>query len=347
MAGFSIKDRKNMSLAMQLAAKGKYGVRTNPMVGCVITKDDEIIATGYHQTYGSDHAEIDALKKIDFSAHGSTVYITLEPCSHHGKTPPCVNALIDSGVSRVVVSSKDPNPLVAGDGIQKLKSSGVKVELGLMDDQNRDLNKGFFSRHERNRPFVTAKIAMTLDGKIALKNGESKWITSESSRKDVHLIRASSDAILTGSNTVLKDNPSLTVRLDENFNNPIRVVVDSNDQVTDKSLNIFSSNAETLIIDSSSDSIKKDGKIDLKKLLRSDKLSNINNLLVESGPLLLEALMEDSLIDEFIIYIAPKLMGGDSISAFSFNSQSMVDIKNFQITEMKQIDEDIKLTGHL
>ncbi|HET7331554.1 bifunctional diaminohydroxyphosphoribosylaminopyrimidine deaminase/5-amino-6-(5-phosphoribosylamino)uracil reductase RibD, partial [Dyella sp.] len=214
-----------MTRALALAERGLFTTQPNPRVGCVIVRDGEVVGEGWHQKAGEPHAEVFALRAASEKARGATVYVTLEPCSHQGRTPPCADALIEAGVARVVIASTDPNPKAMG-GVDKLRAAGITVETGLMEDAAHELNIGFFSRLERGRPWVRVKLAMSLDGRTALANGESKWITGEAARADVQRWRARSSAILTGSGTVLADDPRLTVRLDEPFEPPLRVVLD-------------------------------------------------------------------------------------------------------------------------
>ncbi len=225
-----------MQHAIRLASRGRYTTDPNPSVGCDIVKDDEIVGEGWHQRAGEAHAEINALKQAGDSARDATVFVTLEPCSHTGKTPPCADALIAAGVKKVIAAMKDPNPLVAGDGLKKLQDAGIEVEYGLLETQARDLNPGFIRRMESGRPFVRLKMAMSLDGRTAMASGESQWISSEASRNDVQRMRAESSAILTGIGTVLADDPSMNVRLSadelgldagQSIRQPKRIVLDS------------------------------------------------------------------------------------------------------------------------
>src|SRR5690625_1826347 len=218
-------DRQHMTRALQLAARGMYTTQPNPRVGCVIVRDGEAVGEGWHEWAGEPHAEVLALRAAGDKARGATAYVTLEPCSHHGRTPPCADALIEAGVARTVIAATDPNPRACG-GMDQLRAAGIEVDTGLMREEARELNIGFFSRLERGRPWVRMKLAMSLDGRTALANGESKWITGEAARTDVQHWRARSSAILTGSGTALADNPRLTVRLDAPHTPPLRVVLD-------------------------------------------------------------------------------------------------------------------------
>ena len=301
---FTQKDTECMALALKLSKLGQAGVGANPMVGCVISRDDKIIAKDYHHQYGQEHAEINALNQIGHKAENCKLYVTLEPCSHHGKTPPCINAIIKSGIKKVYVATLDPNPLVSGSGVKLMKENGIDVEIGLLENNAIEVNGGFFKRMKTGLPFITSKIAMSLDGRVAMRSGESKWITSEASRADVQILRSQNQAILTGSGTILNDNPMLTVRNKKLQSKPLRVIIDSSNSITDKSLNIFSSDSETLILNPTNSKILKNGKIDLKSALIKLGEMGINNVLLESGSGLNGAMMESSLIDEFIIYLS-------------------------------------------
>ena len=290
-----------MALALKLSKLGQAGVGANPMVGCVISRDDKIIAKDYHHQYGQEHAEINALNQIGHKAENCKLYVTLEPCSHHGKTPPCINAIIKAGIKKVYVATLDPNPLVSGSGVKLMKENGIDVEIGLLENNAIEVNRGFFKRMKTGLPFITSKIAMSLDGRVAMRSGESKWITSEASRADVQILRSQNQAILTGSGTILNDNPMLTVRNKKLQSKPLRVIIDSSNSITDKSLNIFSSDSETLILNPTNSKILKNGKIDLKSALIKLGEMGINNVLLEAGSGLNAAMMESSLIDEFVI----------------------------------------------
>ena len=280
---FNQQDTECMALALKLSKLGRGSVGANPMVGCVITRDDNIIAQDYHRQYGESHAEVNALDQINHKAHDCNVYVTLEPCSHQGKTPPCVKALINANVSKVFVATLDSNPEVSGSGVRLLRDSGIEVEVGLLENAALEVNRGFFKRMKTGLPFVTSKIAMSLDGRVAMKNGQSKWITSDASRNDVQKLRSQNQAILTGSGTILNDNPMLTVRNPKLNSNPLRVVIDSNNQITDKSLNIFSNDSETLILNESNTKILENGKLNLESALVTIGSLGINNILLEAG----------------------------------------------------------------
>ncbi|MFL2508995.1 MAG: bifunctional diaminohydroxyphosphoribosylaminopyrimidine deaminase/5-amino-6-(5-phosphoribosylamino)uracil reductase RibD [Candidatus Pseudothioglobus sp.] len=340
---FTQKDTECMALALKLSKLGQAGVGANPMVGCVISSDDKIIAKDYHHQYGQEHAEINALNQIGHKAENCKLYVTLEPCSHHGKTPPCINAIIKAGIKKVYVATLDPNPLVSGSGVKLMKENGIDVEIGLLENNAIEVNRGFFKRMKTGLPFITSKIAMSLDGRVAMRSGESKWITSEASRADVQILRSQNQAILTGSGTVLNDNPMLTVRNKKLQSKPLRVIIDSGNSITDKSLNIFSSDSETLILNPTNSKILKNGKIDLKSVLIKLGEMGINNVLLESGSGLNGAMMESSLIDEFIIYTAPVILGSDAQAMMELPFKKMSEKISLNILELTQVANDLKI----
>ncbi len=332
-----------MALALKLSMQGKSTVGANPMVGCVITRDGKVIAQDYHREYGKAHAEVNALDRIKHQAKDTIMYVTLEPCSHHGKTPPCIKSIIKSGVKKVIVAMLDPNPLNCGRGADLLKDTGIEVDVGLLENEAKELNRGFVKRMLTGLPFVTSKIAMSLDGKTAMSSGESKWITSEQSRNDVQKLRCNNQAIMTGSGTVIKDNPSLTVKLNDPKISPLRVVIDGGDKITNQKLNIFSSDASTLVLNSNNSSILSNGKIDLKAVLIKLGEMGINNLLVEAGSGLNGAMLEAGLIDEYIIYTAPIILGNDAQSMFQVPLTKMAEKISLDIIEIRNIGDDIKI----
>lgn len=340
---FTQKDTECMALALKLSKLGQAGVGANPMVGCVISSDDKIIAKDYHHQYGQEHAEINALNQIRHKAENCKLYVTLEPCSHHGKTPPCINAIIKAGIKKVYVATLDPNPLVSGSGVKLMKENGIDVEIGLLENNAIEVNRGFFKRMKTGLPFITSKIAMSLDGRVAMRSGESKWITSEASRADVQILRSQNQAILTGSGTILNDNPMLTVRNKKLQSKPLRVIIDSSNSITDKSLNIFSSDSETLILNPTNSKILKNGKIDLKSALIKLGEMGINNVLLESGSGLNGAMMESRLIDEFIIYTAPVILGSDAQAMMELPFKKMSEKISLNILELTQVANDLKI----
>lgn len=321
---FSALDHAHMAHALRLAERGLFTTHPNPRVGCVIAHGEQVVGTGFHQRAGEPHAEVFALRDAGDWARDATAYVTLEPCAHHGRTPPCADALIAAGVTRVVIAAEDPFPQVAGRGIGKLRDAGIVVETGLLRERARELNIGFFSRIERGRPWVRVKLAMSLDGRTALVDGESKWITGEAARADVQRWRARSSAILSGSGTVLADNPRLTVRLPESepFTPPWRVLLDSRLR-TPQGSHVLDGTAPTLVLHGAqaqpSDPrfqvaelavvAMHDGAIDLAAAMAELARRHHSEVHVEAGPTLCGALFAAGLVDELLIYIAPLLLG--------------------------------------
>ncbi len=319
-----------MAKAIKLAKKARYSVKSNPLVGCIIIKDHNIIATGYHKKDGEDHAEIDALKKINFKAENCTMYITLEPCSHFGKTPPCVNVIIKSKIKDIIIATVDPNPQVSS--IHLLKQANINVVVNILTTDARKLNRGFFKRMQEHLPFVSCKIACSIDGRTALHNGCSKWITNESSREDVHKLRAQQGAIITGSQTVITDNPHFNIRI--NLNDmlpPIKIIMDRSNNIVDKSLNIFTG-AKAIITN------KKP-----QELLFMLNDMGINNVLIEAGSTINGVFLKQNLIDELIIYMAPVIMGSHAKSMFNMIIENMNNKISLDIKSIHNIDTDIKI----
>ena len=320
---FSERDSAWMAQAIRLAQQGLYGASPNPRVGCVLVNDEKLLGSGWHQQSGEPHAEIHALREAGDKARGATAYVTLEPCSHYGKTPPCADALIESGVARVVVAGQDPNPRVAGQGVEKLRSAGIDVEVGLMEGAARELNVGFLTRMTRGTPWVRSKIAMSLDGRTALKNGESKWITCDAARQDVQHWRARSCVVLTGIDTVLADDCQLNVRDFKTRRQPLRVVLDSQLRMP---LNARILQGESVLIYTALDDAQKIGvlqdagalicvlpgeneQVDLLAMLRDLAQRGFNEVLLEAGSTLNGAMIRAGLVDELLLYIAPQLLG--------------------------------------
>jgi diaminohydroxyphosphoribosylaminopyrimidine deaminase/5-amino-6-(5-phosphoribosylamino)uracil reductase len=320
--GYSADDHRHMARALQLAARGLNTTRPNPRVGCVIVRDGEVIGEGWHERAGEPHAETRALRAAGAGAHGATCYVTLEPCSHHGRTPPCSEALVQAGVARVVAAMSDPNPRVGGDGFRQLQAAGVEVGTGLLAGEAETLNAGFCQRMRKGRPWVRAKVGMSLDGRVAMADGESRWITGEAARADVQRWRARSCAVLTGVNTVIADDPALTVRarplLGELPGQPLRVVFDSALR-TPRNSRVLSGPGTALVITAVADRSWNgaefvrcpgaDGRIDLPAAMRELGRRELNEVLVEAGPTLTGALLQAGLVDELICYVAPRLMG--------------------------------------
>lgn len=321
---FTAIDHRHMAHALRLAERGLYTTHPNPRVGCVIAHGEQVVGAGYHVRAGEPHAEVHALREAGEHSRGATAYVTLEPCAHHGRTPPCADALIAAGVARVVMAAEDPFPQVDGRGIGKLRDAGIAVDSGLMRDEARELNIGFFSRIERSRPWVRVKLAMSLDGRTALANGESQWITGEAARADVQRWRARSSAILTASGTVLADNPRLTVRLPdgEAFTPPWRVVLDNrlrtppDSHVLDGSMpTLVMHNEQYVPVDPRFQAValsvvaEKGGAMDLGAVMDELARRHISEVHVEAGPNLCGSLFAAGLVDELLIYIAPVLLG--------------------------------------
>jgi diaminohydroxyphosphoribosylaminopyrimidine deaminase/5-amino-6-(5-phosphoribosylamino)uracil reductase len=363
MTMFSAIDHGHMAHALRLAERGLYTTQPNPRVGCVIAQDARVVGEGWHQRAGEPHAEVFALRQAGELARGATAYVTLEPCAHHGRTPPCAEALIAAGVARVVIAAEDPFPQVAGRGIARLRAAGITVEAGLMRDAARELNVGFFSRIERGRPWLRVKLAMSLDGRTALANGESKWITGEAARADVQRWRARSSAILTGSGTVLADNPRLTVRLadDVPFTPPLRVVLDRQRR-TPAGSHVLDGSVPTVIlhsatIDTALDeseaapnafdcvSVPEQGDaLDLNAVLALLAERGCNEVQVEAGPVLCGALFAAGLVDELLLYIAPLFLGDSARPLLHLPSlDDMADRWKLQLIEQRQIGSDWRL----
>jgi len=344
---FSRQDIECMAFALKLSKKGRASVGANPMVGCVITRDGKIVAQDYHRQYGKSHAEVNALDQIKHQGKGTKLYVTLEPCSHQGKTPPCTKALIKAGVKNVVVAMLDPNPMVSGRGVEFLQDAGIEVEIGLLQSEAMELNRGFIKRMETGIPFVTTKIAMSLDGGTAMNSGESQWITSDAARFDVHKLRSNNQAIMTGSGTIINDDPKMTARLNDSEPNPLRVIVDSGNKITDQKLNIFSSDASTLVLNNDNSRLLPNGKIDLKLALIMLGKMGINNLLLEAGSGLNGAMLEAGLIDEFIIYTAPIILGSDTKPMIGIPLTKISEKIQLNILNIRKIGEDIKIKAVL
>jgi len=329
MTVFSAADHAHMTRALRLAEAGLYTTQPNPRVGCVIAHGEDVVGEGFHARAGEPHAEVFALRAAGERACGATAYVTLEPCAHFGRTPPCADALVAAGVARVVAACEDPNPKVAGGGFAKLRDAGIAVEIGLMREAARELNRGFFSRIERGRPWVRVKLAMSLDGRTALSNGDSKWITGAAARADVQGWRARSSAIMTGSGTVRADDPHLTVRSiplspdvvgGEGFK-PLRVVLDTG-LATPASAHVLDGTAPTLVLHAP-DARRaahfgkvecaaipvRDSRIDLPAALTLLAQRGVNELQVEAGATVCGALFAQGLVDELLLYVAPLLLG--------------------------------------
>ena len=349
-----------MSRAIRLAERGRYTADPNPRVGCVVVKNDAIIAEGWHATAGGPHAEVAALARAA-NANGATCYVTLEPCGHQGRTPPCSEALINAGVRKVIVGMIDPNPEVSGKGIQQLNNAGIKTVSGLMERQAALLNPGFIRRMKTGRPHICCKLAMSMDARTALANGESQWITSERSRRDAHGLRAASSALITGIGTVLADDPLMTVRdFNRPFLPPIKVIIDAGLQ-TPVDARILSPGSRTLIFTLADDPHRKqrlaksgaeviklddDGKRHwLKNIVRylAEKEA-VNEVLLEAGASLSGSFIENDLVDELIIYMAPKLMGDAAKPLFKLPQfEQLSDCPQLSMIDVRTIGSDIRI----
>ncbi|KXO13760.1 Diaminohydroxyphosphoribosylaminopyrimidine deaminase / 5-amino-6-(5-phosphoribosylamino)uracil reductase [Moritella sp. JT01] len=406
---FNDTDHLHMQRALDLAQKGRFTTAPNPNVGCVLVKAGKVIGEGFHLRAGEAHAEIHALNAAGDNAQGATCYVTLEPCSHYGRTPPCAAALVNANVNEVVIAMVDPNPKVAGNGIAILIAAGIKVRIGLLSTQAHALNPGFILRMQEQRPFVRLKMAASLDGRTALKNGESKWITGPAARSDVQVYRAQASAILSTASTVIMDDASLNVRyselgasqadypriktdksriqgdkslshdelLEPQLRQPIRVVLDNHRRLdahleqSAKELKLFGQPGKILLVNGvknivngvtenpaveqllvnesvSRIEIEQDShhNIDLKQLMTVLAQQDINDLWVEAGATLAGALLENKLVDEIIIYLAPKLMG-DSARGLAVLSEltEMAKVPTFSFTDITQVGDDLRITA--
>lgn len=354
---FSAADHAFMARALRLAERGLYTTTPNPRVGCVLVRDEVIIGEGWHEKAGQPHAEINALRKVgaDGTASGSTAYVTLEPCSHHGRTPPCADALIEAGVSRVVAAMRDPNPLVAGQGLARLAAAGIAVEHGLLENEAREHNIGFVSRMKRGRPWLRLKVAISLDGKTALANGQSQWITGPDARRHAHGWRARSCAMLTGIGTVRDDNPRLNVRDIETPRQPLRVVVDSRLEISPAAAILSGGNCliacaapnpekEAALRERGADVVmlpNANGKVDLPALLQELGKRGINEVMAEAGLKLNGSLLREDCVDELLIYQAPVLLGDKARGMADLGDLTeLTTAKRLKIIECRPVSAD-------
>ncbi len=355
------RDSHWMAQALHLAELGLYGTSPNPRVGCVLVKQDILIGSGWHQKAGEPHAEVYALRAAGERARGATAYVTLEPCSHFGRTPPCAEALIVAGVSRVVVAMSDPNPLVEGKGIECLRAAGIEVECGLLADAAGALNAGFVSRMKHGMPWVRCKTGMSLDGRTALSNGVSQWKTSAESRRDVQHWRARSCAVMTGINTILSDNARLNVREIQTLRQPLRVVVDS---MLRMPLDALILSGGVLIYTAVENEFKiapllalgaqvkclpdKAGQVDLKAMMRDLALRGCNEILLEAGAILTGAMLRADLVDELLLYVAPQLLGDTARGMAVLGDLVTLDQRvDLQWQDVRQIGNDLRITARV
>ena len=360
----AILDAQYMARALELARRGHYTTHPNPRVGCVIVRDGLIVGEGWHVRAGEPHAEVHALRAAGENARGATAYVTLEPCSHHGRTPPCADALVNAGVARVVAAMQDPNPEVAGRGLQRLAQAGIATESGVLEGEARKLNEGFLKRMEHGLPFVRVKLAMSLDGRTAMDSGESQWITGAAARSAVQRLRAQASAVLTGADTVLADNARLTVRADElgldaeqtalvMSRAPLRVLVDGRLRVpldapffkagpalvaTCMAVEEqYANGPECMLVPGD------DGQVDLHRLLVELAARGINEVLVEAGPRLAGAFARQGLVDEFQIFMAGKFLGSSARPLLDWPLAQMKDAPALKITEIRAVGDDWRI----
>lgn len=357
-------DAQMMACAIRLARLGRYTAMPNPCVGAVVVKDDNIIGEGWHRRAGEAHAEVLALQQAGEQAGGATVYVTLEPCSHHGRTPPCAEALVAAGVAGVVYGMQDPNPQVAGRGIALLEDAGIAVAGPLLEAEVRDLNPGFIKRHATGLPWVTVKLAMSVDGRTAMASGESQWLTGPAARSDVQRLRAQSCAIITGTGTVIHDDPALTVRAEQLGLNaeeqvtaeevakrkPLRVIVGnpaklkgdagllSQPDVLLATAGESNAGVETLVLPGP------DGKVDLVGLLNALASRDCNRVLVEAGATLAGAFVAAGLVDELIVYMAPTLLGSNARALLALPFNDMAEQMRMQVKDMRAVGDDWRIT---
>ena len=361
-----------MARALQLARRGQYTTHPNPNVGCVLVRDDQVIAEGWTQRAGGAHAEVHALQQINYRAEGATAYVTLEPCSHYGRTPPCTDALVKAGVRRVVAAMVDPNPLVSGSGLKKLQQAGIETAHDLMAEQARQLIPGFISAMQRQRPFVRVKMAQSLDGRTAMASGESVWITGKAARRDVQFWRARAGAVLTGIDTVLLDKPSMNVRLSAGeleiageVRQPLRVILDSQLRCPPDA-KLLQLPGEVLIYTCSQDNDKIErlqaqkvrvecliasgpnkARLDLRAVLSALHAESIHSIHVEAGATLSGAFVEQGLADELLIYTAPFLMGSESRPLLNLPLQKMQQGLRLKVHDMRVIGDDWRIQAGL
>jgi diaminohydroxyphosphoribosylaminopyrimidine deaminase/5-amino-6-(5-phosphoribosylamino)uracil reductase len=376
MSQFSSDDYHFMQRAIMLAKEGHFTTSPNPRVGCVLVNKGKVVGEGYHQKAGEGHAEVNALTMAGEKAKGATAYVTLEPCSHYGRTPPCAEGLIKAGVKHVVAAMVDPNPKVAGNGLKMLEQAGISTQHGLLTAAAEALNIGFIKQMTSGLPYVRCKLAASLDGKTAMKNGESKWITSPQARQDVQRLRAQSCAIISGADSILIDNAKMTVRWSELgelknsykkeiVRQPVRVVIDTKNRLTPH-LAFFNENSPIILIRNTIENIHQwphfvkqvplpfaptstgEQYIDLRALLKYLAQLNLNDVLIESGARLAGAFIEQDLVDELILYQAPKLMGADSKSLVNMKSiENLSQAKELNISDIRMIGKDIRIIAKL
>lgn len=370
-ASFSADDHRHMARAMRLAERGLYTTDPNPRVGCVLVRDGRIVGEGWHRKAGEPHAERNALIAAGEAARGATAYVTLEPCSHHGRTPPCAQGLIEAGVARVVAAMSDPNPLVAGRGMAMLREAGIETGVGLLEAEAEALNPGFLARMRHARPYVRCKLAMSLDGRTAMASGESQWITAEAARRDVQYLRARSSAILTGVGTVLADDPSMNVRLSVeelhgvesagDLRQPLRVVLDTRLRTPPRA-RLLSLPGDTLFVcgegapaetelelrGAGADVLRLPqlgGRIDLPALLVALADRGMNEILIEAGATLAGSALLAGLVDELVVYVAPQLLGHAARALVNLPGLERLDERiELQFGDVRRVGPDLRVT---
>lgn len=362
----AVLDAHYMARALELARKGRYSTHPNPRVGCVIVRDGQVVGEGWHVRAGEPHAEVHALRAAGELARGATAYVTLEPCSHHGRTPPCADALVNAGVARVVAAMQDPNPEVAGRGLQRLAQAGIDTHSGVLEAEARAINKGFLKRMEHGLPYVRVKLAMSLDGRTAMASGESQWITGPAARSAVQRLRAESSVVLTGADTVLADDARLTVRAAElgldpeqtalaMSRPPLRVLIDGRLRVpldapffkagpvlvaTCAAVEEqYANGPECLIVPGP------DGQVDLHRLLLELAARGVNEVLVEAGPRLAGAFAQQGLVDEYQIFVAGKFLGSSARPLLDWPLAQMSEAPLLKIIEMRAVGDDWRVTA--
>ncbi|MFZ2318435.1 MAG: bifunctional diaminohydroxyphosphoribosylaminopyrimidine deaminase/5-amino-6-(5-phosphoribosylamino)uracil reductase RibD [Pseudomonas sp.] len=363
----AVLDQRSMARALELARKGVYSTHPNPRVGCVIVAAGQVVGEGWHARAGEPHAEVHALRQAGAKARGATAYVTLEPCSHHGRTPPCAEALVQAGVARVVAAMQDPNPQVAGRGLARLQEAGIEVACGVLEGEARALNVGFIKRMEQGLPYVRVKLAMSLDGRTAMASGESQWITGPAARAAVQRLRARASVVLTGADTVLADGARLTVRPDELGLNaeltalamtrpPLRVLVDGRLRVplsapfyqAGKALvaTCAAAGARQLFLDDGHELLAvsgSNGHVDLRKLLLELAARGANEVLVEAGPRLAGAFARQGLVDEYQLFVAAKFLGSSARPLLDWPLAKMAEAQELQIVEMRAVGDDWRI----
>jgi len=359
---FTAADHGFMEQALELAGRGLNTTTPNPRVGCVVVRDGTVVGTGWHEKAGMPHAEVLALKAAGARSPGATLYVNLEPCSHHGRTPPCVDAIVEAGVKRVVAAIQDPNPKVAGAGFAKLRAAGIAVEQGSMEEQARELNIGFFARMTRGRPWMRMKIAASLDGRTALANGKSQWITGEAARQDGHRWRARACAVLTGFGTVRDDDPQLNVRGVDTPRQPLKIVVDSKFE-TSPSARLLKE-GKTLVVGAVNDAkriaslknagaevviIPNDGgKVELFKLMEELARRELNEIHVEAGTKLNGSLLQAGVVDELLVYLAPSVIGDSGRGMFHLPEiTELSQASALKIREAERIGKDLRILARI